>query len=73
LQNLSCFCNFATDVAKYAKNYFCADEECMMEIPKHIIKMIGKDYGVEWNRGDTEEEYLKKILIELNWKYYSRQ
>ena len=42
-----------------------------MEIPKHIIKMIGKDYGVEWNRGDTEEEYLKKILIELNWRYYS--
>ena len=43
-----------------------------MEIPKHIVKMIGKDYGVEWNRGDTEEEeYLKKILIELNWRYYS--
>ena len=42
-----------------------------MEIPKHIIKMIGKDYEVEWNKGDTEEEYLKKILIELNWRYYS--
>ena len=41
-----------------------------MEIPKHIIKMIGKDYGVEW---DTEEEYLKKILIELNWRYYSER
>ena len=44
-----------------------------MEIPKHIIKMIGKDYGIEWKRGDSEAEYLRNILIELNWRYYSER
>ena len=36
-----------------------------MEIPKHIIKMIGKDYGVEW---DTEEEF-RDILLPENGYY----
>ena len=41
-----------------------------MEIPKHIIKMIGKDYGVEWKRGDSEFGCARRNIVVFGFEEF---
>jgi hypothetical protein len=64
LQNLACFCNFATDVAKYAKNYFCADEGEVMRNYNFNTKLYGYNTLIEiFNILDDKIEIIDKVLI----------